>query len=174
MGWLSRSVGAAAFAGALAFGAQAQAAQLLFTLTGGYSATFLIDSNPTPDVSTWSTFTLIGVPGTFQDAEGPSANVTFFTDSRALELDNAPGGSALFAAYGLHLYFGSTTSPTIKTGAFLLRPYVPNNAGDTILRITEVTGGVPEPAAWALMLLGFGAAGACLRARRRGARQAAA
>jgi hypothetical protein len=31
------------------------------------------------------------------------------------------------------------------------------------------TGGVPEPAAWALMLLGFAAVGAGLRARRRGA-----
>ncbi len=32
----------------------------------------------------------------------------------------------------------------------------------------DVGGGVPEPAAWALMLMGFGLAGAALRARRAG------
>ena len=33
--------------------------------------------------------------------------------------------------------------------------------------IVTGVGGVPEPAAWALMMLGFGGAGACLRARRK-------
>ena len=31
----------------------------------------------------------------------------------------------------------------------------------------DVTGGIPEPATWGLMLLGFGGAGAALRASRR-------
>jgi hypothetical protein len=31
----------------------------------------------------------------------------------------------------------------------------------------DVTGGVPEPGTWALMILGFGGAGASLRMRRR-------
>jgi len=34
------------------------------------------------------------------------------------------------------------------------------------VRIDSVTGGVPEPATWALMLMGFGGAGALLRRRR--------
>jgi hypothetical protein len=38
--------------------------------------------------------------------------------------------------------------------------------------LTETTAGVPEPASWALMILGFGGAGAVLRGQRR--RQAAA
>ena len=37
---------------------------------------------------------------------------------------------------------------------------------DDISLSTQSPGGVPEPAAWALMILGFGAAGAALRGRR--------
>jgi len=36
-----------------------------------------------------------------------------------------------------------------------------------IIVLSDVGGGVPEPAAWALMILGFGAAGAALRRDRR-------
>jgi hypothetical protein len=35
--------------------------------------------------------------------------------------------------------------------------------------VSQVGGAVPEPAAWALMIVGFGAAGAMLRLRRRAA-----
>ena len=35
------------------------------------------------------------------------------------------------------------------------------------LSVTSSTGGVPEPATWALMLLGFGGLGTALRSRRR-------
>lgn len=39
-------------------------------------------------------------------------------------------------------------------------------AGDTV--VLDVNGGVPEPATWALMLVGFGGLGVALRSRRRG------
>ena len=35
----------------------------------------------------------------------------------------------------------------------------------TVGDVRQVTGGVPEPATWAMMLLGFGAMGAALRRR---------
>jgi len=41
------------------------------------------------------------------------------------------------------------------------------------VRIDSVTGGVPEPGAWALMLIGFGGVGSLLRRRRAGAWTAA-
>jgi hypothetical protein len=44
-----------------------------------------------------------------------------------------------------------------------------DNYGGVSLRFTAV----PEPATWAMMVLGFGGAGVALRARRRAARQAA-
>ena len=53
------------------------------------------------------------------------------------------------------------------TGAFLSL-----NLNSTDVVITPPTGGVPEPAGWALMILGFGAAGAALRARRDAVRAA--
>jgi hypothetical protein len=37
---------------------------------------------------------------------------------------------------------------------------------DDLTYTTGVTAGVPEPASWAMMILGFGAAGALLRRRR--------
>jgi hypothetical protein len=41
---------------------------------------------------------------------------------------------------------------------------------EVVVRIDSVTeGGIPEPGVWALMLLGFGGAGAALRRRRAGA-----
>jgi hypothetical protein len=41
------------------------------------------------------------------------------------------------------------------------------NAGDTAAQITGVIRAVPEPATWAMMLLGFGAIGMTMRRRRR-------
>ncbi len=50
-----------------------------------------------------------------------------------------------------------------------LRSYSTDGSGPLLDNVTlDVTGGgVPEPASWALMILGFGAAGATLRLRRR-------
>jgi hypothetical protein len=41
-----------------------------------------------------------------------------------------------------------------------------NNSGAFVVTINGLAGGVPEPASWALMLLGVGAMGAALRGRR--------
>ncbi|MBS0363312.1 MAG: PEPxxWA-CTERM sorting domain-containing protein [Proteobacteria bacterium] len=41
-----------------------------------------------------------------------------------------------------------------------------NWTADSVTITTFESGGVPEPAAWALMILGFGASGAALRRRR--------
>jgi hypothetical protein len=49
--------------------------------------------------------------------------------------------------------------------------FVHNDGGPTGLRVemsgTALAGGVPEPAAWALMIVGFGGVGAVLRSRRK-------
>ena len=53
-----------------------------------------------------------------------------------------------------------TTKFTFESGAF--------PAGDVVIdRAYIVAGAIPEPGAWALMILGFGAAGTALRANRR-------
>lgn len=70
-------------------------------------------------------------------------------------------------------YALSYTPTTSQSGVSL--SFVTTVPGDSVhgavldhIVLTQTTaGGVPEPASWALMILGFGAAGAALRARRR-------
>ncbi|HLZ73855.1 PEPxxWA-CTERM sorting domain-containing protein [Phenylobacterium sp.] len=65
--------------------------------------------------------------------------------------------------HGGFSFVGDGNEATIRLAAV-----TDSNAGvffDTV----SVTGGVPEPAAWALMIVGFGGVGAVLRSRRRAA-----
>ena len=55
-------------------------------------------------------------------------------------------------------YAGSPSAPTFQPGSFA----VTGNGADTL-----TISAVPEPAAWALMILGFGALGGVLRAQRK-------
>jgi len=55
----------------------------------------------------------------------------------------------------------------MDTGEILSRNHANARFAPTSLTVTTVTTGVPEPAAWALMLTGFFGAGATLRSRRR-------
>lgn len=72
-------------------------------------------------------------------------------------------GSSSFGDHGLNLAYliGSLTNGSSVT---LTYSY---SVGDNIDVVGPPTGGVPEPASWALMLGGFGAVGGALRARRR-------
>lgn len=62
-------------------------------------------------------------------------------------------------------------SPDFTTTAIMLMSsqrfqYVGlDNVSFTLTRAAPATGGVPEPASWALMILGFGGVGASLRRR---------
>jgi hypothetical protein len=58
---------------------------------------------------------------------------------------------------------------TLNDGFFTSLGLDPRNYGLAFSATTERSGGVPEPASWALMVLGFGGLGAVLRNRRRGA-----
>jgi hypothetical protein len=74
----------------------------------------------------------------------------------------ATSGSLSLASLGFNTVGGQNiyfSSDIVNTGGFT------GNVGATL---TSVTGGVPEPTSWALMILGFGGVGAMLR-RRNGA-----
>ena len=152
----------------------ANAATYLFSLSGPNTASFSLDSSPTPDaMSTFpQQFTLNDVTGTYNGA--PTVfDLTFFGNAMfggfaaagtALDLE----GSALFT--GLE-YFGpgtEVTPPVFKLGTFLLAGGCGGTCiGDPLytLSISDAAS-VPEPASWAMMLLGFAAISLRARLRR--------
>lgn len=71
---------------------------------------------------------------------------------------NAMSNGAFFLDFGRHIpqYFTG--------GGYFVMDNVSLQVGDAV--VVTPPGGVPEPASWAMMILGFGAAGAMLRRRR--------
>jgi hypothetical protein len=106
---------------------------------------------------------------------GSSFNATFLrvvgnlvgggTMSEIVTLDGAndgPGGNADFQTVAFDSAFASASFTSVDiTGKFNS-----DRPGGFALDNVVLTGGVPEPASWALMILGFGGAGALLRRRR--------
>ncbi|MCW5760034.1 MAG: PEPxxWA-CTERM sorting domain-containing protein [Phenylobacterium sp.] len=76
-------------------------------------------------------------------------------------------GNCTSLIYGLNRTpFGFTT--LVASGMFLMsEPYQINTISISYQVNNDAVGAVPEPDAWALMILGFGAAGALLRRSRR-------
>ena len=162
---------------ALLAASPASAAQYLFDFSGtGFFGGTLNGSGTltTDDVSFvnalngYTAQTITGISGTFNGSTITGlANVTgsnnlfyltgpFFVDGNGLGFSTASGVSA-------NLFVTNGTSYRVNTmGAGLL-------TGLVTARVTPVTvaAAVPEPATWAMMLMGFGVIGAALRRRRR-------
>jgi hypothetical protein len=91
-------------------------------------------------------------------------------------LDSLPDANAFVgthsavanASYALS-YSGSFTLAADTQLAFITEDYYPyDNAGGVALRVSSAAvAGVPEPATWAMMLVGFGAIGGALRGRQK-------
>ena len=76
------------------------------------------------------------------------------------------GGGASGGGYALFYNVGGFTSGTEYS--FNLTNYFPNTPGFSHLTVYDETAGpVPEPATWAMMLLGFGGIGMAMRRSRR-------
>jgi hypothetical protein len=73
-------------------------------------------------------------------------------------------GAAADGGYALFYDPAGFTSGT--TYSFNLTSYFPNTPGFSHITVYDSTGPVPEPATWAMMLLGFGGIGMAMRRRR--------
>ncbi len=81
-----------------------------------------------------------------------------------------PGADATVGDDGFGIFLGANAVSGLSTNVFWLGyddqiTNIDDNHDDMIIRVT-VSPAVPEPATWAMMLLGFGAAGFVLRRRR--------
>lgn len=147
----------------------ASAALLLFDFSGpSGTATFQLNSNPTPDFAS----TLLGsdqfgfnnVAGTFGGTPGTASTISFGRGSLFSGFSiTAPNlGFTQFSAPTL--FTGPLSAPVFSMGSFtLINPFFGNGR----LNISQVQSAVPEPATWAMMLVGFGLTGAAMRHRRR-------
>jgi hypothetical protein len=154
---------------ALAASAPANASQLMFDFAGpSGTASFQLDSSPTPDyVNSFLTgngqFGFNNVAGIFNGMAGVASTINFGEGIYASLNIVAPGlGFTQFS--NPQLFTGSLDAPTFLTGSFTLaNPFL----GDGTLTISPVSGAVPEPATWVMLMLGFGLVGAAMRYRRR-------
>lgn len=160
---------------ALAASAPANAAQLLFDFSGpSGTAVFQLDQNPTPDyVNTVlpgsDQFGFNNVAGVFDGTPGTASTINFGEGILAsLNIVADRLGFTQFSSPTL--FTGSASDPTFLTGSFNLNnPFF----GNGTLTISSIVAGVPEPATWAMMIIGFGLTGAAMRFRRRDAATAA-
>lgn len=152
---------------AFALPASANAATLVFDFDGDddRSFRFTLDDARSPDGGvTFGSSTRVefdNVSGTFVGANGTDtfANVSFGTGFLSTLQIGGINFSGTFR--GPDLFDGSRTSPQFNLGSFVLSPGSLTPAGGT-LTVSQV-GAVPEPATWAIMILGFFGMGVALR-----------
>lgn len=144
----------------------AYAAPLLFNFSGpSGTAMFQLDSNSTPAFSQTfigsDQFSFNNVAGTFGGLAGTASTVSFGNGIfSSLSITATNLGFTQFNAPTL--FTGSPSKPTFLTGSFtLINPFFGNGQ----LTISPVAAAVPEPATWAMMILGMGAVGFAMRRR---------
>ncbi|MDB5425276.1 MAG: hypothetical protein JWQ29_2692 [Phenylobacterium sp.] len=167
----------------------AAAGNVRFTLTSNDFAgamTWVLPESPIPDFSDLTTFDLDGpFFGEVHDPDGDGfalfGGFTFFTqdDDGGFQTDGIAISDGLgfipfsLDLFGDQLFTGTTDTPTFRLGTFLLHDgggdcgcgdtFAAQAVGDFTLTIGAA---VPEPTSWAIMIAGFGLAGAALRRRR--------
>jgi hypothetical protein len=151
----------------LTFSVPASAAILSFDLTGDYTASWSLDSNPTPQEVDGISFTLWDVFGSFPGSAFDVVDLRFY-EAAALGgltiVDFFGGGVTLIDAIGGQLFSGTLNSPMFAPGTYDLLDF---DGREYTLVISDPNGVIPEPATWAMMIAGFGLVGFAARRRSR-------
>lgn len=144
--------------------APVEAATFAYSLTGDYSANWVLNSNPaTFNVQIGQIFRVADALGTFQDIAGPGATLIFYSSSEFGGI-GIEGDRLVLDTTGPQLYSGPESSPTMLTGRFLLM----NETGRLAYTLTvSDLSAVPEVGTWSMMIIGFGLAGVSVRRQKR-------
>lgn len=151
----------------------AQATLLKYNLSGAQNFFFVLDTNQpiagqsaedgvTPGL--FHAFYFQAIPNS--SGNNPFPYLTFYDDtyggglSAGTGKDDDPANGIVYfdlvstASPSVPLFTGSVTNPTLLTsGTFQLANLA--GGGETTLTITAITASVPEPATWAMLILGF-------------------
>ena len=147
----------AASAIALLASSSAYASTVLFNITGPNAISFTTEQSPLPSSFTSNHFTLGFYPVT----------INGITSNNNIDFDiNGSIGVAGLDLYGFTPYYsGGTQVPTFLAGSYSLLNFIESGAAPYKLTISQVAA-VPEPASWAMLIFGFGAAGVAIRRTR--------
>ena len=147
---------------------------LKFTLTGPYAAVWFIDSNPTPDAISPVSFSLYDVEGNYSQIPGNTGPVNYLADFTFYDSSfdggfyatNFYDGNDLLTTDGAQLFGGTVAAPTFSSGNYTLTDFNDRSISYNLSIASAAMPAVPEPASWALMIVGFGAVGGAMRYRR--------
>lgn len=150
----------------------ANAAPLLFNLTGGYEARFELDSDILPDVVDDNRFEVNDVDGTLAGRPARLGTIAFFVDfigadpiGGGFNITNGLG-NPLFEAEGPMLFTGGTDRPTFLTGTFdLFKIGADRNRPAAYSLTISAISAIPEPGVWLTMIVGLSMVGVVIRRR---------
>ncbi len=146
----------------------ARAVPLLFQLSGSKSATFQLDSSPTPDTFSssflGSQIQFNNLAGTFAGAPGTASSIGFGTGPILAQL-NVNGTALGFAQFGgPDLFSGPANAPVFTPGSFALSSIV---SGASTLTISALLGqAIPEPSSLPVALASVAMLGLVIRFRK--------
>lgn len=146
-----------------------------WTMTGQYSGELNFSSGPPHPF--WQGETSLFGKGSFELVNGytsvqmsSSGRKTFIAD-KALFIETEEASGYIFGTGWWSQYFDPIPNITFDTNTPLEAFYFPAFGEDTVGRSDLIVtyqyapGGVPEPAVWAMMILGFGAVGSANRSK---------